>query len=243
MKFSVYNHEPTRPLPDDDFIKRLQKEFSVVCNYFGRRDLDFAIHFYGTNYPSIGWTAGGRVALCFQPMDGSPRMDENAPMDFLRFLMFHEVSHNIWCPEGVIPIYVTSQLMAKHGISPKAPIQSVIGSFVDVVVNTHLMREPIEKKFPFTGKQLVAANFSSGITGWRLRKLDDKAECKRIYNSLSSFERWHIYFYYDEQEFTPPMTGRGLDLLRKMIRVGKPAFTWREEYYKDQIELFEIWEE
>jgi hypothetical protein len=235
-----------------EISNNLVRDFSKVALTYSLSKVDFEIHWfgsYGRAIPTIAWTAGSKVVIMLERQDvqrGSPLyLPRDADREFMVFLMFHELGHNFWPPESLIPAFAGGKLYQHEGRNDDVSVSDVTAQLVDIVVNTHMMNfEKISKHFPeYTGRSLFKSNlkWDYGHAN-RMWNIDDVNECRQRWNDEPDFVKWQLYFYHNET--LPCPNPRILDKLKYLIAKSskEPVWQWKNEFYPLWLDLIENYE-
>jgi hypothetical protein len=228
----------------------LRRDFQNVLLTYNLRGMDLEVHLHqspGRKIPTIAWTAGGKVSLLFERKDvpnTSPLyMSRRTSREFVVFLMFHELGHNFWPPEHIVPIYTAGRLWSREGRNTRINVPSVVSELVDIIVNTHILRWDISKFFPeFTPRGLFKSNLK-----WDLDHLprdeafdvDNIREIKNRWNSMHRFLKWNLYYYHYPNLPVPHQPSA--EIINKILakRPTEPVTSWRDDFYESWLNLIE----
>lgn len=215
----------------------------------------------GDNEGGLAWTKGNQIYIAMdKTIPGSSiKIDTTHDpvahpdeLNFARFLMMHEIIHNLYAPESVIQNFASQRMISDGKASqvyPDALIRTdkwnhfgeTWRSLGDILVNGHIAETPVPPKWGVSQKEIMTIGIEKtwDITLGRpntRQKIHEKFSSKP---SMSRFLEWNDYFLNGRQN--PPETGRVKECLDAFVSFTGSTTTNIDKFYVDFYELVSVW--
>lgn len=171
------------------------------------------------------FTAGGRVNLMIKSSNcpSGFSLNETTSDKYFFFLCIHEIGHNKWAPESIIPhiaaIHLTKDVLGKS-------ISGNPSALIDIITNAHIcFNAEIERITGFKGYDLVSEKF----------RFESGTNLERRAYSKNSFVDWHTYFVKKAMGQTVSYPSRNSELIEaieKLISNKRPCIEWIGNFYR-----------
>ena len=232
-KYHKFLHDPGVDI-DPVFERKLIDLFRKISLYLNRRDLDFEVHVGDSGNPhrQVAWTSGFRMAIHVKshiPATIPIFLDEDTPMEYYAFLIFHEYGHTQYAPENGIVPWAVLKLLEREGYSRFDRTMEIANLVTDIIINVSMLYLPDLDKIGLENKPLFKSKFKIEM-GKDIETQDDRWD----------FYRWHKWYYMGKVGNAPkPDLAPYMDKL--FANRKKPVYVWKDEFYELFKEIVKRW--